>query len=309
MFSKKSGEAVAVIKGDDQPSTLLYVTEDIEDNQNIDFDNIDDDFYKAVTKSKTKNKMMSPVEISRLKYYLSKNIQPFDDEEKSIYDMKRSEIVDKSKYEINLPHGQHFELMPPMKGSQRIVIAGMTGSGKSYQTASYIKKYHAMHPKNKVFMFSQHDEDPAYDELKYIKRIDISEDNILSSVLNIKLLHDSLCVFDDTDNIQNKKVMDAIQKLINDINCNGRHHNISSIICLHQICNYQKTKSILADISGTMLFLNGSKYNVNRYLKCYAGLDQKQIKMITSLKSRWFYISLIQPMYVLSEYKAFIIKD
>lgn len=50
MFSKKSGEAVAVIKGDDQPSTLLYVTEDIEDNQNIDFDNIDDDFYKAVTK-------------------------------------------------------------------------------------------------------------------------------------------------------------------------------------------------------------------------------------------------------------------
>ena len=279
MFSRKSGEAVAVIKQDEKPSGMLYVTEDKDDEVEVDYDNVDDDFYKAITSAKTKNKMMNVLLFTlSLKY-------------------------------VNLAHGQHFELMPPIEGSRRIVIAGMTGSGKSYQTALLIKKYHALHPNNSIFMFSQHTHDPVYDEIKYIKRVDISEENMLSSKLNIEVLHDSLCIFDDTDNIQNKKVSGELQMLINDINCNGRHHNISSIICLHQICNYQKTKSILADISGCMLFLNGSKYNINRFLKCYAGLDQKQIKSITSLKSRWFYISLVQPMYVLSEYKAFIIKD
>ncbi|MDP4225294.1 MAG: hypothetical protein Q8910_02795 [Bacteroidota bacterium] len=309
MFSKTSGEAIAVIKGEDRPNKILYITDDRDDELDIDYDNIDDDFYKAVTKSKTKNKMMSPIEITKLKYYLSKNVQPFDEDDRNIYDLKRSEITDRNKYEINLPHGEHFELMPPIQESQRIAIAGMTGSGKSYQTAAYIQKYHHIHKKNKIFMFSMHETDPAYDDLDYIVRIDISEENILNTKLDIVFLHDSLCIFDDTDNIQNKKVSDAIDKLISDILANGRHHDISAIICLHQICNYKKTKPILADISGTLLFLNGSKYNVCRYLKCYAGLDQKQIKKITSLKSRWFYISLVQPMYVLSEYKAFIIKD
>ena len=309
MFSRKSGEAVAVIKQDEKPSGMLYVTEDKDDEVEVDYDNVDDDFYKAITSAKTKNKMMSAYDAGKLKYHLSKGIMPYDEDERQVYNLKKSELADKSKYNVNLAHGQHFELMPPIEGSRRIVIAGMTGSGKSYQTALLIKKYHALHPNNSIFMFSQHTHDPVYDEIKYIKRVDISEENMLSSKLNIEVLHDSLCIFDDTDNIQNKKVSGELQMLINDINCNGRHHNLSSIICLHQICNYQKTKSILADISGCMLFLNGSKYNINRFLKCYAGLDQKQIKSITSLKSRWFYISLVQPMYVLSEYKAFIIKD
>jgi hypothetical protein len=217
--------------------------------------------------------------------------------------------MNKSKYEINLPHGQHFEIMPPTDGTtQRIAIGGMSGGGKSYQTARYIEKYHALYPKNRVIMFSQHTSDAVYDELTYIKRVDISETAILKKDLDITLLKSSLCVFDDTDNIQNKKVSSVMENLINDINANGRKYHISCIVCLHQMCNYAKTKSILADISGAMMFLNGSKYNVNRFLKSYAGLEQKQVKQITSLKSRWFYISLVQPQYVLSEYKAFIIK-
>ena len=59
MFSRKSGEAVAVIKQDEKPSGMLYVTEDKDDEVEVDYDNVDDDFYNAITSAKTKNKMMN----------------------------------------------------------------------------------------------------------------------------------------------------------------------------------------------------------------------------------------------------------
>jgi hypothetical protein len=42
------------------------------------------------------------------------------------------------------------------KKTERIVlyVSGMSGSGKSVYSANFIKHYHAMYPKNEVFLFS-----------------------------------------------------------------------------------------------------------------------------------------------------------
>jgi hypothetical protein len=303
MFSFTKGNPIAVIKGEDK-NKLLYITEEEgECIKDIDIDNDDTTFYKQ----KGNRKINKQLNIQKLRHYIKNNAEPFEEELKENYLYNRTNLLNKCKYEVNLNDGSHVEMLPPLNVSQRFVIAGMTGSGKSTQVREYVKKYHKMYPDNKIFLFSQHESDPIYDSIKYFIRIKINDD-LIDDPINLDELENSLCVFDDVDNIQNKKLSESLIKLINDINCNGRHHNISCIVTLHILMNYQKTKSLLSDISGALLFLTGSKYAINRYLKMYAGLDAQQIKKITSLKSRWFYISLTVPQYVLSEYGAFIIK-
>lgn len=310
MFSRTSGKAIAVIKQEGFDNKLLYVKEDSPNNNDIkiDLDSVDDNFYKSVTGCKTPNKLMTAVEMAKLNYYLQNDIAPFEDDFKKIYEIKRNQLLDRTKYDIILPYGQTFEIMPPINSTIRFVISGMTGSGKSTQASKFIQKYHSMYPNNKVFMFSQHLSDPVYDALSYITRVDISPDKIVDKKLDILFLRDSLVIFDDVDKLQDIKVSKAIFALIGDINANGRHYDISSICLLHKICDGAKTKHLLSDIGGCMLFLNGTKYGANYFLKHYAGIDQKQIKSITGLKSRWFYISLEFPQYVLSEHNAFILK-
>lgn len=310
MFSKVSGKAVAVIKEEDAENKILYIKDDEIDEKDIelDYENADDNFFKAITKSKTKNKLMSASEVDRLKYYLDHNVAPYEEDFRNVYEQKRSILINKSKYEVNLSLDQRFEMIPPLNETIRLAIAGMTGSGKSTQAKNFIKKYHSIYPENKVFMFSRHKTDPVYDELDYLKRVDISPENVVDKILEIELLKNSLVIFDDVDKLQNAKVSKAIFSLIADIYANGRHYNISTLTLLHKICDGVKTKDILSDINGCMLFLNGTKYGINYFLKKYASLDAKQIKQITSLQSRWFYISLECPQYVLSEYKAFILK-
>lgn len=310
MFSKTSGKAIAIIKKEGVDNKILYVKDDDNDDKKIevDYENMDDNFYKSSTNRKTKNKMMSAIDIDKLKYYLTNGVPPFEEDFKKIYDEKRNIVLNKYKYEIDLGFDEHFELMPPVNETIRFVISGMTGSGKSTQASKFIQKYKLLNPTNKVFMFSTHKQDDVYDNLDYIIRIDISPENIVDKTLDINILRNSLIVFDDVDKIQNKKVSKAIFSLMADIYSNGRHYNISTMTLLHKICDGQKTKDILSDIGGCMLFLNGTKYGLNYFLKKYGGLDSVQIKKVTSLKSRWFYISLEHPQYILSDNKAFILK-
>ena len=304
MFSTLKGDPIAVIKSADEKPKILYIGEDSpECHEPV---NYDDDEHTFINPGK-KTKIYKQVSIQKLRHYLKQGAEPFEDELKEQYIYNKKLLTDKCKYEYNLSDGSHFEMMPPIKGSHRFIIQGMTGSGKSTKVKEYADKYHRMYPARKIFLFSQHESDPIYDKIDYFTQVKIDEE-MVNDPITLEELKDSLVVMDDVDNIQNTKISQALIKLINDLNCNGRHHNISVIVTLHILMNYQKTKSLLSDISGALLFLTGSKYAITRYLKQYAGLDADQIKRITSLKSRWFYVSLTVPQYVISEYSAFIIK-
>lgn len=309
MFSKKDGTAVGIIKNDDgAPNEIIYVKDETEankDDYDVNVDILEDEkFYRINQK---KHKLMPPRDIARLKYYLTQNTPPFEENFKTSYDNARHELTAKSKYEINTTYGQHIEMLPPLTGTQRFIISGMTGSGKSTMAASYMQKYKQLHPNNNIYLFSQHEKDPVYDKIKIgIKRIPL--DVLNETEITIDALKNSLVIWDDCDNVQDSALLKKIINLQQDIMSNGRHQGISCIVLLHVLMNYRATKGLLSDISGVMLFLSGSKYSVNGFLKRYAGLDQQQIKSITGLKSRWFYLSMCQPMFVLSEHKAFLIK-
>jgi hypothetical protein len=309
MFSKKDGNPVAIIKNDDgAPNEIIYIKDETDENKNdydVNVDVLEDEAFYRIDRKK--NKLMPPRDIARLKYYLMQNTPPYEENFKKPYNSARDELTAKSKYEINTGYGQHIEMLPPTTGTQRFIISGMTGSGKSTMASSYMQKYKQLHPNNDIYLFSQHDKDPVYDKIKIkIKRIPL--DMLNETEITIDALKNSLVIWDDCDNVQDNALLKKIINLQQDIMSNGRHQGISCIVLLHVLMNYRATKGLLADISGVMLFLSGSKYSVNGFLKRYAGLDQQQIKSITSLKSRWFYLSMCQPMFVLSEHKAFLIK-
>ena len=83
---------------------------------------------------------------------LGKNITKHGNKVISIAD---DEVNDEIKtYEvIKNTSGKKYELLPPNDGRSVIYICGASGSGKSYWTAEYLKKYHKKYKSNKICLF------------------------------------------------------------------------------------------------------------------------------------------------------------
>ena len=86
-----------------------------------------------------------------------------------------------------------FELLPPHDGRSVIYICGASGSGKSYWTAEYLKKYHKKYPKNKIYVFSEGEYDPAFEDLDIV-RIPIN-DELLEDKIEYNEFKKTVCVF------------------------------------------------------------------------------------------------------------------
>jgi hypothetical protein len=193
----------------------------------------------------------------------------------------------------------------PSNDSERIYIAGKAGSGKSYLTALYAYEYHTMYPKNKIFIFTKHNQEKNY---KLVPHKEILHDNeLLLEPIDITLLSDSLVIFDDCDHVQNKVIQKNLRSLNDDLITAGRKNNTYVITIQHQLMDYKDTRNLLNEANKVVFFNSGSKYHITRYLKVYAGLEPNTIKKILALKSRWSMISLDIPSYLLHEHGIFII--
>ena len=86
-------------------------------------------------------------------------------------------------------------------------------------------------------------EDESLDEIKP-KRFRIDE-TLVSNPLDIEDLKGSLVIMDDVDEINPKKVKDAVFHLFNEILQIGRHFNITCIVTNHLPTDFQRTRIIL----------------------------------------------------------------
>lgn len=193
----------------------------------------------------------------------------------------------------------------PSKLTERVFIAGASGSGKSTIASMYIHEYKIMFPKNNVYLLSTHDGEKAYDvhEIKQIKL----DSEFLENPPTLDDLTDSLVIFDDADNLQDKKIQKAVNALNSDLISNGRKYNIHVLSLAHQLMDYSRTRLLLIEANRVIFFLNSGKYHTQRYLRVYAGLDQKQIRQIIDLKSRWVCLSTGIPNYYISQYEVGLI--
>jgi hypothetical protein len=165
-----------------------------------------------------------------------------------------------------------------------------------------------MFPKRSIFLFSTHDGEKAYEELP-VTQIDLDQE-FLDDPPGLAELKESLVIFDDTDNLQDKGLQRAVQAVNSDLLANGRKHGIYVITLNHQISDYSRTRTQLNEANRVVLFPNaGGTYHVTRFLKVYAGMDKVQIKKFLDTSSRWACLGTTIPAYVITENECYLVRQ
>ena len=162
-----------------------------------------------------------------------------------------------------------------------------------------------MHPKREVLLISPVENDPAFDDLP-INKIEPNEE-LLDNPIDLNELENSLVIFDDTDSIVDPKVKKMIQDLISRVLEVGRHKNISAIICIHKICNFRETRTLLNEAHYVVLFLRGNRSHMTKYyLKQHQDISRKGMKKLYSIPSRYIVFSNTFPSPILHERGCYI---
>lgn len=208
---------------------------------------------------------------------------------------------------------EEVQLLPNKKTERSILyITGSSGSGKSYYTKEYIKKYHTTFPKNPIYLFSSLSEDPTLDSIKYMKRIKLN-DKFLNTQFTIEDFNNMLVIFDDTDVISNKFMKLKLKDIMNMILETGRHTRTSFIYTSHIANKGNETKTILNEAHSITIFPNTAGARTVKYLlENIFGLDKHQIKKIKQLgttKSRWITITKSYPLIVLHQKGAYTLRS
>jgi hypothetical protein len=213
---------------------------------------------------------------------------------------------------VSLEKDEKFEPCPNTSKERDVLyIFGQSGSGKSFYVYLYASNYRQLFPKNNLFVFSTLDSDKeGLDKIKGLKRIKLAKEFIEDEMIPTSDFKDSLVIFDDVDNIGDKKTKDVVWKYMNNFLQTGRHHNISVAITFHVSAGGNATKMILNEATSLTFFpatIGGR--NLKYICDSYLGMDKEQIKKLKKLNSRWITVLKTYPKVILSEKEAFILRN
>lgn len=230
--------------------------------------------------------------------------------------MKRDDTVFKCK--------SNEHMVPYYNPKERVTmfIAGAQNCGKSYFVAQFLKTYKLMHPKRPVYLLTGLTEKDKHFEKFDIREIVMNSDNIAELDLE-KLRTDDktgkrrgcLLIFDDTDRIRDKGLMQKVYKLLDDALANGRDHetqkgvaDIDILVTNHEINDYQRTRGILTNCNYVVLFPFYSLATQMRLVMDKIGISKETQKKILNYKGRAVIIRKIAPMYCVMKRKVFLLR-
>jgi hypothetical protein len=282
-LSTKSGKPIAVVAGGDDDGLIVYTT----------------------SAPKTTKSALTAAQKALVAASLKRD--GFDAEDSEPARLIERALAGDHCNSIRAPAGGSF-ILHPSETPERVYIAGPSGAGKSTITAQYIREWCEMYPKRSVFLFSTHDGERAYEELP-VTQIDLDQD-FLDDPPGLAELKESLVIFDDCDNLQDKGLQKAVQAVNNDLLANGRKHGIYTITLNHQISDYSRTRTQLNEANRVVVFPNaGGTYHLTRFLKVYAGFDKVQIKKFLDTSSRWACLGTTLPGYVVTEHECYLVRQ
>jgi len=282
-LSTKSGKPIAVVAGGDEDGLVVYTT----------------------AAPKTTKSALTAAQKALVAASLKKD--GFDPEDSEPARLIERALAGDHCSSIRAPAGGSF-ILHPSETPERVYVAGPSGAGKSTITAQYVREFHEMYPKRSIFLFSTHDGEKAYEELP-VTQIDLDQE-FLDDPPGLAELKESLVIFDDTDNLQDKGLQRAVQAVNSDLLANGRKHGIYVITLNHQISDYSRTRTQLNEANRVVLFPNaGGTYHVTRFLKVYAGMDKVQIKKFLDTSSRWAALGTTIPAYVITENEVYLVRQ
>jgi hypothetical protein len=216
---------------------------------------------------------------------------------------------------------EKIEIMPT-KHTENVYVAGPNGSGKSWIIGRYARTFQRLFPGRTIILFCRRADDPAYDDVQREeivldsselaekgKTIEDITEQIAEVSKSIKNFANSLVIFDDVDNLTDKKLLRAVHALCADLLSNGRKEGISVVYVSHVMLNSHQTRAILTEANKVYFFPQSSGTRaIGRFLKEYSGLENDQVKEILSIDdSRWVMISRVAPRYIASEKSIFLI--
>lgn len=207
----------------------------------------------------------------------------------------------------------HFIPIPSEKQRECILVAGMSGSGKTTWAAEYAKTYKALFPNRDLLIFSRCNvkNDPAFKGIN-ITQVEINEEILKNPVpfdIEKELKNPCLIIFDDITTIQNAKLKKVVEKLVSDCLEVGRKKNIHVIFCNHLLIDNDKglARTVLHEIDKLVVFpQSGNPQQIKYVLQKYFEFTDKQCKKIMKTTSRWLCVSKQNSKLILTEYECYI---
>lgn len=205
---------------------------------------------------------------------------------------------------------ERFQLVPNVSKERSChAIFGQAGSGKSYFCCQYIKEWIKIYPKRNIYLFTTITSDiGCLSEIKKIKIIELTDD-FASDDIPIEEFKESLCLFDDIDNIRNKQLKKKLFQTLNDTLQVGRKFKIDVLVTFHVATAGVDTKIILNECNSVSFNYRTFGNRALKYLlDSYLGLDKKDIERVKKLDGRMITILKTYPKLVLGEKEIYILE-
>lgn len=300
MLSLKSGRKVAIIDGNKKK--CIYLKEEATEEPEIETtrENRQSIFRKYLDMDKKLSH--SEIEILTSAY---KNDEEVDGKLNRKYHLAMEYVDDSLKRYLN--YGTSTSLFPIVEDeSFRIFISGLSGSGKSFFIAGFVK---ANKPKVKdagIFLFSPVENDESLAKIKNLIHINIAdiEREMKGAEFTIEDIPEgSYVIFDDVESYPPHTAKRYLE--FRDI-CleRGRHRKISTITVSHNATNGHKTKASIREAQYFCLFPKHNARDTKNLLKVYGGLEKNQIDEIMNMKTRWCFYRKSIPRYAVGEHSV-----
>lgn len=166
--------------------------------------------------------------------------------------------------DIELDDGE-FEILPNPE-TRVSFLGGKSGSGKTTEAAKLIANYLKLWPDSQFILFSRVKEDEGIDFLDP-HRVMIDESLINEPVdVTQDVTPHTVVLFDDVGSIPDKKIKDAVLKLIQDVAEIGRHSDVKLLVTNHLLNPNEKTfgRVILNEMHTVTFFPQcGQQHQIN----------------------------------------------
>lgn len=249
-------------------------------------------------------KDLSDEQKRELEISLKSGLEPDDEKLTEIFYTCKEDIKNKSM-KIQLKGGGKLESLPDPNCVEKVGVFGISGSGKSYYSARFIKNILRMKKDSNFFILSNVLEDEPLDKLQPI-RLDNYE--TACDGIPVEDITDSVILFDDIATISDRGTRKCIEALRDDLLETGRHYNTRMVCTAHLIMNGWESRRLLNECTSIVLFPKSNRKNIINYLKTYEKWDDKDIMRAINLPSRW--VCLVKhknPQYVIHEKGAYIV--
>jgi hypothetical protein len=239
-----------------------------------------------------------------LEISLKSGLEPDDEKLTEIFYTCKEDIKNKSM-KIQLKGGGKLETLPDPKCVEKVGVFGISGSGKSYYSARFIKNILRMNKEGNFFILSNVLEDEPLDKLQPI-RLDNYE--TACDGIPIEDIENSVILFDDIATINDRGTRKGIEALRDDLLECGRHYNTRLVCTAHLIMNGWESRRLLNECTSVVLFPRSNRKNIINYLKTYEKFTDADIMRAVNLPSRWFcLVKQKNPQYIIHEKGAYIV--